>query len=217
MDTRRDETDFFRSRGFGKVIGFGERSALVVVDLIVGFTDAAMPLGSDLTAQIDATNRLLDCFHAAGLPVFFTTTAYDMPDLADAGCWALKQDGLATLRTGSNAVEQDPRLRREATDEVVVKKYASSFFGTDLQSRLTSRRVDTLFIAGCTTSGCVRATAVDALQHSFRPMIVQEAVGDRSRQAHQQSLFDLQAKYSDVITLEDACRHLEGIPAPLTR
>jgi nicotinamidase-related amidase len=94
---------------------------------------------------------------------------------------------------------------------LLVKKYASCFFGTDLTSRLLSRGVDTLLLAGCTTSGCVRASAVDALQTGLRPMVVRECVGDRSRSAHEQSLFDLQAKYADVVSIEETCRNIERL------
>lgn len=202
---------FFEERGFGLAMGFGRRPALVVVDLIKGFTNPDMPLGSNLDAQIEATNRLLDACHACRVPVFFMTVSYDEPDLADAGIWALKQKGAQTLRTGSEAVEIDPRLRKAHGDPLIVKKYASSFFGTDLLSRLVSRNVDTLLIAGCTTSGCVRATAVDAVQYGIRPMVVREAVGDRSQSAHEQSLFDIHAKYGDVVGVGEVLRYLDTL------
>lgn len=121
--------------------------------------------------------------------------------------------GLMMLREGMPEVEVDPSLGRLPEEPVIAKKYASSFFGTDLLSRLNSLRVDTLLIAGCTTSGCVRATAVDAVQNGFRPMVVREAVGDRSQAAHDQSLFDLNAKYADVVGVEDALGYLSGVGA----
>ena len=105
--------------------------------------------------------------------------------------------------------EIDPRLEFRKTDTLLVKKYASCFFGTDLGPRLVAHRVDTLIITGCTTSGCVRATAVDAVQHGFRPMVVREAIGDRSASAHAQSLFDLDAKYADVVGQEDTLHYLK--------
>src|SRR5690606_15958748 len=142
-----------------------------------GFTNPDMPLGSNLDAELEASNRLIDLSHAAGIPVFFTVVSYDDADLADAGVWALKQKGAQTLRAGTEAVELDPRLHYREGDSVLVKKYASSFFGTDLLSRLVSRGIDTTLIAGCTTSGCVRATAIDAVQNGFRPIVVREAVG----------------------------------------
>ncbi|MCK9511560.1 MAG: isochorismatase family protein [Pigmentiphaga sp.] len=203
-----DDDIFFAERGFGLTMGFGQRPALVVVDVIRGFTDPAMPLGSDLDDVVVQVNRLLEACRPRGIPVFFMTVSYDEPNLEDAGVWALKQKGAQTLRTGSDAVKLDPRLRAEPGDPVLVKKYASSFFGTDLLSRLVSRGVDTLLITGCTTSGCVRATAVDAVQNGLRPMVVREAVGDRSQAAHEQSLFDLQAKYADVVEVETVLEYL---------
>ncbi len=144
--------------------------------------------------------------------ILFSTVSYDEFDLKDAGIWALKQKGLMTLRTGTPEVELDPRLQRLPGESLLPKKYASCFFGTDLTSRLLSQGVDTLLLAGCTTSGCVRASAVDALQTGLRPMVVRDCVGDRSQAAHDQSLFDLQAKYADVVSLDEACRYLEGLP-----
>lgn len=207
---QNQDAAFFQERGFGLTMGFGKRPALVVVDIIKGFTNPDMPLGSNLDAQVEATNRLIDSCRQHGVPIYFTTVSYDDPNLADAGIWALKQKGAATLRTGSDAVKLDPRLHIAAEDAVLVKKYASSFFGTDLLSRLVSSGVDTIIITGCTTSGCVRATAVDAVQNGIRPMIVREAVGDRSVAAHEQSLFDLQAKYGDVVSVQDVVQYLKN-------
>ena len=111
------------------------------------------------------------------------------------------------------AARLDPRLDFRKTDSLLVKKYASCFFGTDLVSRLLVRQVDTLIITGCTTSGCVRASAVDACQIGFRPMVVREAVGDRSQAAHDQSLFDLNAKYADVVSLAETLQYLNALRA----
>src|SRR4029077_21141417 len=133
----------------------------------------------------------------------------DAHDLKDAGIWASKQKGLVTLTGEGNGWQIDPRLDFRKTDTLLVKKYASCFFGTDLAPRLVAHRVDTLIITGCTTSGCVRATAVDAVQNGFRPMVVREAVGDRSAAAHAQSLFDLDAKYADVVAQDDTLHYLE--------
>lgn len=197
-----DEERFFAQRGFGLDLGFGERPALIVIDIINAFSDSSLPLGANLDSQIAAINPLLDAAHAGNLPVFFTTVAYDEPDCRDAGIWGAKMTGLHGLVAGSPNVELDKRLHQQPHDAVIVKKYASSFFGTDLVSRLTARRIDTLIVTGCTTSGCVRATAVDAVQYGFRPVVVREAVGDRSKPAHDQSLFDIQAKYGDVMSVE---------------
>ncbi|OGA32497.1 MAG: carbamoylsarcosine amidase [Betaproteobacteria bacterium RIFCSPLOWO2_12_FULL_62_13b] len=211
------DKELFRQRGFGQRIGFGARPALMVIDMLKAFTDPARLLGADLDSQVGAIRPLLDVAHEHEIPVFFSTVRYDEADLRDAGIWALKQKGSATLKSDTDGPELDPRLEFRSSDSLLVKKYASCFFGTDLVSRLTSRRVDTLVITGCTTSGCVRATAVDAVQNGFRPMVVREAVGDRSSAAHEQSLFDLDAKYADVVSLEETLAYLRttrhAIPA----
>ena len=217
MPTDPSDAEFFASRGFGLTIGFGERPALLVVDLLVAFTDPSRTLGANLDREVEATCRLLAVARDAGLPLFFSTVSYDDADLRDAGLWALKHKGSATLRAGTDGVRIDPRLDFREGDSLIVKKYASCFFGTDLATRLTARRLDTLVIVGCTTSGCVRATAVDALQHGFRPIVVREAVGDRSKAAHDQSLFDMQAKYADVVSLEEAIAHISHDDTPTRR
>jgi maleamate amidohydrolase len=209
--TSRSDADFFRERGFGLKIGFGERPALIVIDMLKAFTDPRMMLGANLDNEIEAIKPLLAVAHERGIPVIFSTVIYNDADLKDAGIWALKMKGVATLKAGSDGVEIDPRLDCRKTDSLLVKKYASCFFGTDLIARLTSRRVDTLIIVGCTTSGCVRATAVDAVQTGLRPMVVREAVGDRSAAAHAQSLFDLDAKYADVVSLEETLQYLRTV------
>ncbi|MCY1166399.1 Maleamate amidohydrolase [compost metagenome] len=209
------EAEFFRERGFGFPIGFGARPALLVVDLTRGFTDAKRPLGADLTGQIRATNALLELAHQKDIPVIFTSVRYDDAQLRDAGVWALKQKGTASLAAAGDGHELDPRLAMGPQDALIYKKYASCFFGTDLISRLVTARADTLIIVGTSTSGCVRASAVDACQNGFRPMVVKEAVGDRSAAAHEQSLFDLQAKYADVVSLEATLAYLRGLEAQL--
>jgi maleamate amidohydrolase len=208
VSSNEDMDRFFRERGFGRTIGFGQSPALLVIDLIGAFTNPELPLGAPLGEQIAQTVRLLGAARSGRVPVFYTSVAYEDADLADAGIWAIKQAGLMTLRAGTPEVEVDPGLGRLPTEPVIFKKYASAFFGTDLLTRLNTLRVDTLILAGCTTSGCVRATAVDGLQNGFRVMVVREAVGDRARPAHEQSLFDLHAKYADVVSVDDVLGYL---------
>jgi maleamate amidohydrolase len=202
---------FFAERGFGLRIGWGERPALLIIDMVKAFTDEKAMLGANLDRQIAAITPLLKAAHDRSVPVLFSTVRYDDADLKDAGIWALKQKGVTTLKADGNGWEVDPRLDFRKGDTLLVKKYASCFFGTDLVPRLMAHRVDTVIITGCTTSGCVRATAVDACQNGFRPMVVREAVGDRSEAAHAQSLFDLDAKYADVVSRDDALLYLERI------
>jgi maleamate amidohydrolase len=198
----------FRSRGLGGRVGFGARPAVLVVDLVRGFTDPRSPLAGDLDRQIEATNTLLGVARRGDVPVLFSTVAYDA-GLQDAGVWIRKIPSNHLLVEGSEWVEVDERLGRRDSEGVLVKKYASCFFGTDLASRLMSRRIDTLLVTGCTTSGCVRATVVDACSYGFHTIVVEEAVGDRAELPHQASLFDMDAKYGDVVALDDATAYLE--------
>jgi maleamate amidohydrolase len=211
VTSSKEDEEFFRQRGFGIKIGFGERPALIIIDMLKGFTDATMPLGANLDTQIEAQKPLLKVAHERDIPVIFSTVMYEEAEAKDAGLWGIKMKGSLTLTAGSEAVKVDPRLGMQPKDILLVKKYASCFFGTDLVPRLNSRRVDTLIITGCTTSGCVRATAVDAVQNGFRPVVVREAVGDRSAAAHEQSLFDLNAKYADVVSLDETLQYLKTV------
>lgn len=211
-ETTEEMESFFRQRGFGRTIGFGERPAVIVIDIIGAFTNPDLPLGANLDQVIEQTERILAPTRAAHLPIFFSSVAYEDKDLRDAGIWAIKQAGVMTLRSGTPEVEVDPRLDRRAGEPLIVKKYASVFFGTDLITRLHTLNVDTLILTGCTTSGCVRATAVDGLQYGFRVMVAREAVGDRAQAAHDQSLFDLNAKYADVVAVDDVLAYLSRFP-----
>jgi maleamate amidohydrolase len=207
-----DSAEFFQARGFGTTIGFGKRPALVVIDMINAFTDSGMPLGSNLDSVVDRIKSLLQVAREAGIPVLYTTVGYE-EGLADAGVWFRKQRALTSLMLGTPAVDVDTRLAPARGEPIILKKYASSFFGTDLGSRLTSAGVDTLLITGATTSGCVRATAVDAVQLGYRPMVVREAVGDRSPAAHDQALFDLEQKYADVVAVHETIDFLTTAPS----
>ncbi len=200
--------EYFHDRGFGGKMGFGKKPALIVVDFTVGFTDPALPLGSVSDAEIAQTNRLIDAAHGAGMAVFFTAIQYEDSTLSDAGLWRRKIASLDTLVLGSVAVEQDPRLHMGADDTLIVKRYASSFFGTDLSAQLWQRDIDTLVVAGTSTSGCVRATVVDACQMGFRPIVVREAVCDRSPEAHRQALTDIETKYGDVMGIDEVLSHI---------
>lgn len=210
-DTSDQVLDAYRSRGLAARMGFGRSPALLVVDLILGFTDPVSPLGSDLGEEVAATRRLLDAARAAPIPVIFTTTAYG-DGLRDAGIFPLKVPSLATLEQGSPAVELDPRLGRLPTETLIEKKYASAFFGTALAPELTAQGVDTLIVCGATTSGCVRATVVDALQHGFRPIVPEACVGDRSQTAHVANLTDIQGKYGDVVSLQEVIAYIDSLP-----
>ena len=162
-------------------------------------------------SQLNAITPLVAAAHAREAPVIFSTVRYEDSDVRDAGVWARKIKGVTSLKADGTGWQLDPRLDFRESDMLLFKKYAFCFYGTDLVPRLLTHHVDTLIITGCTTSGCVRATAVDACQNGFRPIVVREAVGDRSVAAHEQSLFDLDAKYADVVGVEDAVAYLEKL------
>ena len=200
---------FFNKRGFGLNIGFGNKPALVVVDMLNAFTDPTSPLGMNMPEIVKKINNLVETAGACQLPIFFSVTCYQTMD--DAGIWFLKQKGLKVLIVGTKAVEIDARITKYASSVMIEKHYASTFFGTDFASQLNHRGIDTLIIAGCSTSGCVRATAVDAVSFGFRPVVVSDAVADRSELAHDQSLFDLGMKYADVVYSKQVVQYLKKI------
>lgn len=196
-----DEIERVQRRGFGNRVGFGRKPALLVVDFSRSFTSPASSLGADMAAEIGEANRLIRAACAAGAPIFLSTIAYHDP-VGEAGVWAAKIHGLRDLVLGTDGVEQDPRVERTPGDRIVVKRFASCFFGTSLADDLRRDGIDTLIIAGCTTSGCVRASAVDACQHGFRTIVAREATADRLRDAHEQSLVDIDLKYGDVLPVD---------------
>jgi maleamate amidohydrolase len=188
--------------GFGADAGFGSRPAVLVVDLLKGFTDVESPLGANLDVVVESTRALLDGAREAGVPVLFTTVVYDEANERAAAVFLRKVPALAVLRPGSRWIEVDGRLGRQPDEPVLAKAFASAFFGTPLASMLAGH--DTLVVCGASTSGCVRATVVDALQHGLAPIVPRECVGDRWPAAHEANLFDIEAKYGDVVSLSDA-------------
>ena len=207
-------TDAIYARaGFGASVRRGERPAIVVVDLTNGFTNPSEPTGADLSDVVLATAELIEAGRPAGVPVVFTTIAYTPAEAdGDAVTWLTKAPGMRALREGSRAVELDDRLPIDPRDHLITKKGASAFFGTGLAALLAGLRVDTVLVCGATTSGCVRATAVDAVQSGFSVLVPRQCVGDRAAGPHEANLFDIQAKYGDVIELADALDYLR-VPA----
>ncbi|HET9244160.1 MAG TPA: isochorismatase family protein [Gaiella sp.] len=201
-----------RHEGFHGRAGFGRRPALVVVDVNRGFTDPASPLVCELDEVVAAIRRLLDGFRAAGLPVAFTTVAYDDAGKQAAAVFIDKVPALLALEAGSEWTEIDPRIAPRAGEPVLTKLWASAFHGTPLASFLTAQRCDSLVVTGASTSGCIRATAVDALQHGYRVLVPRDAVGDRNPDAHAANLYDIDTKYGDVVTADDVLAALE-VPA----
>ena len=205
-----DKRSIYKRSGLGHRIGYGKHPALLVIDMQIGFTaPEKSPLAGNLDSHIAAINQLLPAARKAGAPVVFTVVGYDPQVPGDGGLWPEKAPTLLELKLGSDLVKVDPRLRRLPDELVLVKKYASAFHGTPLAPTLVSRGVDTVLVTGCTTSGCVRATVMDALAHGFRPIVPEEAVGDRAQEPHDANLFDIDSKYGDVVALVEALAYLE--------
>jgi len=177
--------------------GIGEKPCLLVVDATRGFTDPLSPLGADYPRQIEVIGNLMRHSQLSSWPCFLTTVIYRSETTASV--FRKKLPALNCLTPASKWVAIDPRLPELDNSTIVEKSYASAFFGTDLGQCLKSQDIDTVIVTGFTTSGCVRASAVDALQWNFRVVVVKDAVGDRSDEAHDANLHDLALKYADVV------------------
>lgn len=198
----------YADRGLAGRLGPSSAPAVVVVDLIRGFTDPACPPGSDLDSVVAQTSRVLEAARSAGVPVYFTTIAFQPADLANL-VWLRKMPVLDVLRTGSEWVDVDPRLERRSGEPVLVKQAASAFNGTPLGASLLADEVDGVLVCGATTSGCVRATVIDACALNLATYVPRECVGDRAAGPHEANLLDIDAKYADVLDVDEALRMLE--------
>ncbi|WP_206037759.1 isochorismatase family protein [Rhodococcus sp. HNM0569] len=188
----------------------GARPAIVVVDLQYGFTEAGYRPGFDLDAVVENTRTLLDTARCAGIPVWFSTIAF--PEDGGIGrTWLRKMPALTVLREGDRSVRIDERLAMRDDEHLVVKQTASAFAGTALAAEMAAAGVDTLVVAGATTSGCVRATVVDACAADLPTFVVRECVGDRETAPHDAALFDIDAKYGDVVSLDQALSQVRGL------
>ncbi len=190
-------------------VGLGKKPAIIVVDVINAFTDPDCALGSDCPEVVTANKRLLDAFRSKGLPVFFTTVIYRNP--GQAKVFRQRLPSLNILKPDSHWVVVDEALGRLPDEDVIEKCWASAFFDTDLNERLRKLDVDSLVITGLTTSGCVRASVVDGLQYNYPVVVPGEAVGDRNNDAHAANLHDMNAKYADVVSVEDVLKHLSRL------
>ncbi|MGA3397854.1 MAG: isochorismatase family protein [Acetobacteraceae bacterium] len=197
-----DESDIYRRQGFAKPIGLGVAPALVIVDFVVGFTDPAHFGGGNIGPAIARTVQLLAFARSRDWPIAHTRVVY-ADDGADCGGFTAKVPALRGLTETSPLSQVVPELTPRAGEFVVRKTNASAFFGTNLVGWLAGRRVDTLLVSGCTTSGCVRATVVDACSHNFRTIVVTDCVGDRALGPHEANLFDMQQKYADLMSLAE--------------
>jgi len=194
--------ELYRRRGLGGNLELGERIALIIVDMQYGFTDPNSPLGTDLTEVKNSIKRLLNLFRTYEKPIYFTRIIYDDP-MKEAKVWIKKIPALEILKRGTRWVEIDEEIKPRPNEIVIDKKFASAFFGTDLNNSLQKNNIDTIVVAGCTTSGCIRATVVDGLQYGYRVFVPLEGVGDRNEEVHYSNLVDIQGKYGEVIPLNE--------------
>jgi maleamate amidohydrolase len=193
-------------------LGFGKKSAIIVIDLLQGYTTE----GSALYAPgvVDCVKEMpdfLDLAREKDVPIIHTRVLYTTPNYEDGGIWIKKAPVLRDLVAGNPYAEFCPEVVPKPGEPIIVKQYASAFFGTSLISTLIGLGVDTLIITGCSTSGCIRATAVDGVQHGIRPICVRECIGDRHEGPHEANLFDINAKYGDVISKQEAIEYLNGL------
>jgi maleamate amidohydrolase len=201
---------YYKERGiFQGRFGFGKSPALVVIDMAYGWTDPAYAGGSArLDPAVEAIRQLLPACRAKDVPVVYTTSSYqDSPQFKSAADFSP-----GFRKWDRRACEIDDRVRPLPSEYVVYKEHASAFAGTALVGHLVEKRVDTLLITGCSTSACVRATATDAKVYHLRPVIVREAVQDRSEVTHEWTLFDIQARFADVVALDEALAYLRTLP-----
>ncbi len=206
-DLERD----YAASGFGRELGFGAAPAVLVVDVARAYLEPSSPLYAGVEDTVASIARVVGVARDAGHPVLHTQVRYARGG-ADGGLFRRKIPSLAVFEEGSPLAEPVREVAPRPGEVVVVKQYASAFFGTSLASTLRALQVDTVVVTGLTTSGCVRATAVDALQHGFAPVVVRDAVGDRDPRPHEANLLDLRAKYADVVSEADAVSALRSIP-----
>jgi maleamate amidohydrolase len=200
--------EIYRRQNIGGKLGFGSHPAVLVVDFVNGFADPGVLGGGNIAPAIAATSELLREARRAGLPVVFTRIVY--AGQQDWSVFCRKMPSLASLTEDNPQSAIVAQLEVLPGDLVIRKTQPSAFFGTDLAGYLVSRGVDTLLVAGCTTSGCVRASVVDAMSHNFRAIVVEDCVGDRALGPHDASLFDMAQKYADVVPLQAVLSHIEA-------
>jgi maleamate amidohydrolase len=197
-----NESEVYRRQNFGHRIGFGRRAALLVIDFTVGFNDPALFGGGNIDPAILRSVALLEFFRRKKLPVAFTRIVY-ADDGSDAGVFCMKVPSLRMLVDSHPAGAIVPELAPQRGELVLRKTQASAFFGTGLAPWLVQQGADTVVVAGCTTSGCVRASVIDAASHNFRPIVARDCVGDRALGPHEANLFDMGQKYADLMDRDE--------------
>lgn len=204
------DLDIYQQQNFGNRTGFGRRSALVLVDFTIGFNDPKLFGGGNIDAAVKRSVGLLAFFREKRLPIAFTRVVY-ADDGSDAGVFCLKAPKLRMLTETHPAGQVVPELLPGKNELIVRKTQASAFFGTGFAPWLVQQGVDTLVVAGCTTSGCVRATVVDSLSFNFRTIVARDCVGDRAMGPHQANLFDMGQKYADLMDRDDIIAELSRL------
>lgn len=205
---KQDLTSNYRGVLDGK-LPFGESPAVLIVDVVMAYLDPASPLYAGVEGALASCERLVAAARTASVPVIFTNVEYQ-PGGKDGGVFYRKVPALSVFERGSSLGAFPPTLQPLPGELIVIKQYASAFFATPLASSLSASGIDSLLIGGFSTSGCIRATALDACQHGFIPFVVSDACGDRHPDPHAANLFDLQAKYAEVIGEHDALNLLAG-------
>lgn len=201
--------EVYAKQQFGQKTGFGKRPALLVIDFVNGFHDPDILGGGNIPEAVVATGPLLDFFRSAELPVIFTRIVY-AEDGSDASLWCEKVPRLRSLTETAHASQVVEALAPRAGEVVIRKTQASAFFGTHLGAVLTARGVDTLVVTGCTTSGCVRASVIDAMSMNYRTVLATDCVGDRALGPHEANVFDMGQKYSDLMTAPEIIATLQA-------
>lgn len=208
MDSKLEAAaKLYDEKGFAKRSGYGKHPALLIIDMTKGFTDPAAPMGSEVTSQIEAIQVLLKEFRTQGLPIFYTVNLYD-PEDPGGKLFAAKIPAIKFLEPGSEAVEVDDRLKPLDGERVLEKKVPSAFIGTGLKEELQQLGVDTIFVTGVSTSACVRASTIDSMSHGYHAIVIRDAVGDRAAGPHENNLFDIDAKFGDVVSLKESMDYL---------
>ena len=196
--------------GFGNELDFGDKPALIIVDFVKAYLDPESPLYAGVEQTCKNCSELLTAARRSGISIFHSNVSYE-PGTDDGGVFKKKLPLLSVFDRGSPLADFADNLQPETGEIVITKQFASAFFATSLSDSLVTREIDTLIIAGVTTSGCIRATAVDAVQHGFIPVVVRDAVGDRDAGPHEANLYDLQAKYANVVSQATVLEYLEKI------
>lgn len=202
----------YAGAGFGLSLTPGERPAMVLIDFVRAYFEKGAELYMGDDSCLHEAAAVLESARSAGIPVVHTKVSFSA-DGMDGGVFFKKVGALRHFVGDTPLGEIMPEVAPVRGEVVVTKQYASAFFGTSVAATLTAARVDTLVVTGVSTSGCVRATAVDAIQHGFIPLVVREAVGDRDVRPHEANLFDLQAKYAEVLPAADVREYLSRLPS----